>query len=127
MPNYTETPHMTIEEFLELLSELAGNWELRGPRIVWENEDVCPISAVAGFKFENEPDSEGLDMYDAKRLGLSDKDARDIIAASDSNPKRGRLFRLREKLLNACGLNGSSGSCFNESDYEEIDGDESVE
>lgn len=126
MNNYIETPHMTIDEFLELLTEIPGNWELRGPRIVWNNEDVCPISAVAGFKFENEPDSEGLDMYDARRLGLSDKDAHAIIAAADSNQTSGRRGRLRTKLLDACGL-GGYGQYFDENDFEELEDNESEE
>lgn len=105
---------MSISEFLELLGKTPRRWILRENRIVFDGEDVCPISAVAGLLFDGQPESEAFDYQSAEKLGLSKTDAGRLIRAADNG--RGEL---REKLLEACGLLDEGD--FNDDDQEYLE------
>lgn len=105
---------MSIEQFLEELRKTPRKWSYRGNRLVFDGDDICPISAVGAMLTEGQINSgngsEAFDYSYAKKLGLSITNARKIIQAADN----GRSSALREKLLEACGIS----DCYNE-DYEE--------
>lgn len=103
--------HMSIDQFLEELLKTPRLWGLNSEgRLIFDSDDVCPISAVAGLVLDGEPASEAFDYQSADRLGLSHSNAAKIISAADNDSiggghlKRKNIGELRKRLLVACGL-----------------------
>lgn len=102
---------MSIEQFLEALLKTPRKWSLNlDGRIIFDSDDICPLSAVAGLLFEGEPLSEAFDRQSAERMGISSSNATKIIRASDSGYVGGKRLKhenrgeLRLRLLSACGI-----------------------
>lgn len=92
---------MTINEFIRRLQYISRNWLLVDGCIASDDE-LCPIHEVwlaTDDGYEHGLLENGY-MEEARRLGLSTRVARQIVAAAD---KRGAP-KLRKRLLAALGL-----------------------
>lgn len=92
---------MTIDEFLDKLSETPRDWYIRRGLIRRRGDDQCPITALCDkdVTLSREPYTEC-----GHQLGLSDKDLKEIIKAADSTRLLPYDHDLRMRLLKACGL-----------------------
>lgn len=96
---------MTIDEFLERLSQTPRTWYVVGGLRVrcdargFGRRLYCPITAVTGVWEDT-----GRAVSAGVQIGLSRKDAVNLVLAADNTLDNDPLRQLRQQLERACGL-----------------------
>lgn len=98
-----EPKRMTLHEFYAAIKKLDRKWRLFNGCKIRTHHYLCPIEALASArKIPNN------NLWEAGRhMGLTDPEVSLIVyAADDDKNRRYKLRKIRQRLLEACGLAG---------------------